>query len=535
MMKFKKFLAAAMTGVMMFGMVATAAPAISVYAESEAAAKSKYSVEVDYENFTATIKDTTAGATAKSDIYVVLEVLKDKEGTKVSSTHVYPVEEFPVREGETGTEGKTAAKFFGAVVDLSFLKASNEAFIRVHGDSEKDSSGIVTVSRQAKKVPIKYTSGQETLLKALSIDKAAPTEEVLAGYEYRTLYGSNYSDLKDLDKDMVEVAGTTLVVRSKAVTTGEKTAPAGVEVKVKVPAAPKAPKVTIDYVKGTFKLPKNAQAQIIFNDVATSAADNNDASTLTATEWNDISIASGDQKAILDLFDGTKEKVDDLTTNGFTLAVRTKATTKKAASNPAIVLVEGVDTPVQTKEGEGDDATLLNEVKLGDAKLTWKTSATGITYTASGADFEYYDSAKSKWVAIKTTKPLTVRTSTSADVKVKVRQAGVKATRTADGKLPSAGLEVTVKAYVAPVKSVEVTLTTTSVAVGGKVNATATVKDESDKTVSGATITWKSSAESIATVDQSGTVTGVSAGKATITATCDGKSGTAEVTVTTAD
>ena len=80
MMKFKKFLAAAMTGVMMFGMVATAAPAISVYAKGEAAAKSKYSVEVDYENFTATIKDTTAGATAKSDIYVVLEVLKDKEG-----------------------------------------------------------------------------------------------------------------------------------------------------------------------------------------------------------------------------------------------------------------------------------------------------------------------------------------------------------------------------------------------------------------------------------------------------------------------
>ena len=34
--------------------------------------------------------------------------------------------------------------------------------------------------------------------------------------------------------------------------------------------------------------------------------------------------------------------------------------------------------------------------------------------------------------------------------KVKVRQAGVKATKTTDGKLPSAALEVTVKAYVAP-------------------------------------------------------------------------------------
>ncbi len=440
MMKFKKFLAAAMTGVMMFGMVATAAPAISVYAEGEAAAKSKYSVEVDYKNFTATIKDTTASATAASDVYVVLEVLKDKEGTKVSSTHVYPVEEVTVPEGESET------KFFGAVVDLSFLKASKEAYIRVHGDSEKDSSDIVTVSPQAKKVAIKYTSGQETLLKALSINKAAPTEEVLAGYEYRTLYGSNYSDLKDLDKDMVEVAGTTLVVRSKAVTTGEKTAPAGVEVKVKIPAAPKAPKVTIDYVKGIFKLPKNAEAQIIFNEPGTTTRA---AGELKSTSWKDLSITTGDQAQILGLFEETKAEVmvEALTTNGFTLVVRTKAG-KKAASNPAIVLVEGVDTPVQTSGTE--EGSVLDEVKIGDAKLTWKVSATDITYTASGADFEYYDAAKSKWVAIKSTKPVVVKTATSADVKVKVRQAGVKATKTTDGKLPSAALEVTVKAYVAP-------------------------------------------------------------------------------------
>ena len=440
MIKFKKFLAAAMTGVMMFGMVATAAPAISAYAEGEAAAKSKYSVEVDYVNFTATIKDTTASATAASDVYVVLEVLKDKEGTKVSSTHVYPVEEVTVPEGESET------KFFGAVVDLSFLKASKEAYIRVHGDSEKDSSDIVTVSPQAKKVAIKYTSGQETLLKALSIDKAAPTEEVLAAYEYRTLYGSNYSDLKDLDKDMVEVAGTTLVVRSKAVPSGEKAAPAGVEVKVKIPAAPKAPKVTIDYAKGIFKLPKNAEAQIIFNEPDTTARAAGD---LTSTPWKDLSITTGDQALILGLFDETKTEamVEALTTNGFTLVVRTKAG-KKAASNPAIVLVEGVDTPVQTPGTE--EGSVLDEVKIGDAKLTWKVSATDITYTASGADFEYYDAAKSKWVAIKSTKPVVVKTATSADVKVKVRQAGVKATKTTDGKLPSAALEVTVKAYVAP-------------------------------------------------------------------------------------
>ncbi len=256
----------------------------------------------------------------------------------------------------------------------------------------------------------------------------------------------NYSDLKDLDKDMVEVAGTTLVVRSKAVTTGEKTAPAGVEVKVKIPAAPKAPKVTIDYVKGIFKLPKNAEAQIIFNepDTTTRAA-----GELKSTSWKDLSITTGDQAQILGLFEETKTEamVEALTTNGFTLVVRTKAG-KKAASNPAIVLVEGVDTPVQTPGTE--EGSVLDEVTIGDAKLTWKVSATDITYTASGSDFEYYDVAKSKWVAIKSTKPVVVKTATSADVKVKVRQAGVKATKTTDGKLPSAALEVTVKAYVAP-------------------------------------------------------------------------------------
>ena len=37
MMKFKKFLAASMTGLMMFGAVATAAPAIATYAAEEEA------------------------------------------------------------------------------------------------------------------------------------------------------------------------------------------------------------------------------------------------------------------------------------------------------------------------------------------------------------------------------------------------------------------------------------------------------------------------------------------------------------------
>ena len=81
-------------------------------------------------------------------------------------------------------------------------------------------------------------------------------------------------------------------------------------------------------------------------------------------------------------------------------------------------------------------------------------------------------------------------------------------------------------AAVISVDGIEVTPSTASVNVGDTTPLTATLSP------SGATgtITWASSDESVATV-ANGVVTGVSAGTATITATCDGFSDTCEVTV----
>lgn len=81
-----------------------------------------------------------------------------------------------------------------------------------------------------------------------------------------------------------------------------------------------------------------------------------------------------------------------------------------------------------------------------------------------------------------------------------------------------------------PVTSITLNHANLNVSIGEPVQLTATVLPF-DATYH-SNITWSSSDESVATVNQSGLITGVVPGKATITATVDGKSATSEVTVT---
>lgn len=80
------------------------------------------------------------------------------------------------------------------------------------------------------------------------------------------------------------------------------------------------------------------------------------------------------------------------------------------------------------------------------------------------------------------------------------------------------------------VTSVTLNQSTATVEAGKTVTLTATVAPEN---ATNKTVTWASSNTGIATVD-GGVVTGVAAGEATITATADGKSATATITVTAA-
>src|SRR5205814_8261687 len=83
----------------------------------------------------------------------------------------------------------------------------------------------------------------------------------------------------------------------------------------------------------------------------------------------------------------------------------------------------------------------------------------------------------------------------------------------------------------APVASVTVSPAAPSVSVGATVQLTATLKDASGNVLTGRSVTWVSSTLGMATVSTGGFVTGVAAGPVTITATSDGQSGRATVTV----
>ena len=82
-----------------------------------------------------------------------------------------------------------------------------------------------------------------------------------------------------------------------------------------------------------------------------------------------------------------------------------------------------------------------------------------------------------------------------------------------------------------PVASVTVTPNATSLVAGSTQQLTATLVDGAGNVLSGRTISWASSQNAIVTVDAEGLVSGVTQGQATITATSEGKSGSATISV----
>ena len=99
-------------------------------------------------------------------------------------------------------------------------------------------------------------------------------------------------------------------------------------------------------------------------------------------------------------------------------------------------------------------------------------------------------------------------------------------TATSEGKSGTSAITVPV-----PVASVTVSPASATLAVGATQQLTATPLDANGTPLTGRAVTWVSSTPSVATVDGTGLVTALAGGATTITATSEGKSGTAAITV----
>ncbi len=100
-------------------------------------------------------------------------------------------------------------------------------------------------------------------------------------------------------------------------------------------------------------------------------------------------------------------------------------------------------------------------------------------------------------------------------------------TATSEGQVGTASLTVTVN----PVATVTVTLASSTLVQGAGTQATATLRDGSGNTLTGRPVTWSSASIGVASVTSTGVVTAVSPGAVLITATSEGKSGSATLTV----
>ena len=178
---------------------------------------------------------------------------------------------------------------------------------------------------------------------------------------------------------------------------------------------------------------------------------------------------------------------------------RDSSTITVSEAPPASVAVTPSSVSLVVGASKQASATVrdANGNVLTGQTVTWKSSATGVATVSSGGMIQA----------------------------VAVGSATV--TATSGGKSGTAAITVTQ----VPVATVSLSPTSATLSVGGTQQLTATLKDSANNVLSGRTITWQSSATSVATVSSSGVVTALAAGSAVVKATSESKSATASITV----
>lgn len=219
-----------------------------------------------------------------------------------------------------------------------------------------------------------------------------------------------------------------------------------------------------------------------------------------------------------------------LTDRSITWSSSNEAVARVNSSGVATAVAEGVATITATSEVRSDAATLtvssapVATVEITPNPLVMSVGQSGqLTATPRDAGGTALSGRTATWSSSNTN----VVNVTDLGVVTAVSAGTAIVTATIEGRSGSASVTVTS----VPVATVTVAPSTATVSVQGTVPLSATVRDAAGNTLSGRTVTWTTSDAAVATVSSSGVVTGVAPGTATITATSEGKSGTATVTV----
>lgn len=301
------------------------------------------------------------------------------------------------------------------------------ANLQVYSEKDTTNKVSVTLNKQATKVKAVNKEGKIEL----TVNAATVSEESI---QWRTA-NAEWKDNKDNVADLTKYykRGATLYVRQAAVDSSagkakiEDGAPASKEAKLKIAKQAKAPKVTMDPVKNTFKFPKNCEVKC--TEIAGAEKD---------YDFVAIGTEKADKNPTLETFLTGKKLVSSeaiaTTSSSVTTSyaaifeVRTAATAKKPASKIAEVKV-----PWQPTVTVGD-AVSATGISYGVALNAKKTQATGLVITNNSEVAYQYAVVKStddlsnvKWkkVASKKTAKVSKKAAEAGSIVI-YRSMGVK-------------------------------------------------------------------------------------------------------------
>lgn len=444
MKKFKKFLATAMAGAMMLGLVATATPAVSTYADTNAKLETSKStvfqeaaklprtstnsaitvtspgaitITVNYDTYTATLTSDS------QDIYAFVDVYKSKKKDGAEAVDW------------NGKPSSYSYKFDGSTVsiDLSFLKATSLQGIKVVGDKSMAANQIEINAQPAKLKSLKYEGG-----KFIQKSGSNTTEIVVGNYQYRGQYSSVWTELSEFNSTDHIAAGTTIIIREKV-----NGAPAGPEAKVKIQKAAAGPAVKIDYVKDTIDLKKTSEISVDGVEFVS----NIKVAGETAPKTIEALKGKVTPQMIRDTFGKDGQ-------TAFTVFVRTQATTgnkPKPASSVVRLVIPAITTITVDTASLPVSGSAITVVKDGDAKITAETDSKGAKYEfkAENGDFDY-KVGEGAWKSVKADKTFKVPLTGSPQT-LSIRKSGTKYNKNVTGSVdafPSKAVEITI-----PVKS----------------------------------------------------------------------------------